>query len=227
MEISRSPVRGHDPHAGDRRGAEGRFGTSGSSPGSGADGLCPLATPPESQPARSEMARSRPVRAVGGAWLHAPLLSSALDRLRPDDGRPEGLSPVGEPYPRTPGMAPDAGRRGDDRASRTGDGQRDRHGDCGTCAGRALQSPGPRDRQPSHFRPRLRRRRDGGDLGGGLLARRAFEAGQADVPLRREPGHARRAGVPHLHRGRRTPLRGVRLAGPPCCRRKHRPARDP
>ncbi len=124
-------------------------------------------------------------------------------------------------------MAPDAGCRGDDRAAGTGNGQRDRHGDRRARAGRALQSPRPRDRQPSHLRPRLRRRHDGGDLGRGLLARRAFETGQADVPLRRQPGHARRPGVARLHRRRRPPLRGLRLAGPAGRRWEHGPARDP
>src|SRR5258706_3838112 len=80
-KINRSPLRGHDPYAGDRRGAEGRVGASGSPPRGGADGLRALAAPPESEPARSEMARPRPVRAVGRARLHAALLPSPPDRL--------------------------------------------------------------------------------------------------------------------------------------------------
>ena len=46
------------------------------------------------------MARSRPLRALGRSRLHPPVRRAPPDRLRPDDGRPEGVPAVGS---RTPG----------------------------------------------------------------------------------------------------------------------------
>ena len=64
-----------------------------------------------------------------------------------------------------------------------------------------------------------------GISGGGRLARRAPEARQARLPLRRQPRHARRPRPAELHRGRARAVRGLRLAGPARRKRQHRPRR--
>ena len=66
----------------------------------------------------------------------------------------------------------------------------------------AVQPPRLRDRRPLHLRHRQRRRPDGGHLPRGGLAGRAPGAGQADLPLRRQPHHHRGQHRPGLHRGR-------------------------
>ena len=86
--------------------------------------------------------------------------------------------------------------------------------------------PGHDDRRPPDVLPRGRRRPHGGDLLGGGLARRASEAREARLPLRRQPRHARRAREAELHRGRARALRGLRLADPARRERQHRPRRD-
>ena len=61
---------------------------------------------------------------------------------------------------------------------------------------------------------RQRRRHDGGGGVGGLVARRPPRPGQAQRPLRRQPHLDRRPHLAGLLRGRRAPLRGLRLARP-------------
>ena len=120
---------------------------------------------------------------------------------------------MGQPHARTSRVPPDAGRRGDDRPARPGHGQRRRHGDRRALPRAPLQPARPHDRRPPHVRARLRRRPDGGHLLRGRLARRTPRARQADLPLRRQPRHARRPDVAGVHRGRAAALRGLRLAG--------------
>ena len=76
----------------------------------------------------------------------------------------------------------------------------------------ALRPPGPRDRRPSHLRDCQRRRLDGGRRVGSLLARRPPRARQTDRSLRPESHLALWLDVALLHRGRRRPVPGVRLA---------------
>ena len=59
---------------------------------------------------------------------------------------------------------------------------------------------------------RQRRRPDGRRRLGGGLAGRPSAARQADLPLRRQPRHARRRHRHHVLRGSRAALRGLRLA---------------
>src|SRR5687767_869103 len=96
----RRALRGHDPHARDRRRAEGELGSPGTAARRRAHGVRPVVATPEAQPARSRVARSGPLRPLGRARLHALVLPPPPDRLRRHDGRPEVLPPVGEPHAR-------------------------------------------------------------------------------------------------------------------------------
>ena len=157
--------------------------------------------------------------------MHAALQPSAPDGLRPDARRPQGLSPVGKPDAGPSRAAPDPGRGGHDRAARAGHRECRGHGDRGAIPRRPLQPAGPRNRQPPDVLPRGRRRSDGRHLLGGRFARRAPEARQARVSLRRQPRVARRAHVAGVHRGRPAPLRSLRLAGGARRERQHEPGR--
>ena len=120
--------------------------------------------------------------------LHLTGYDLTLDDLK-------AVPPVGKPDAGPPRVAPDAGRRGDDRAARPGHGQRRRHGDRGALARRAA-STGPATRSSTTARSRSSR---DGDLMEGISSRGRrslaghLEARQAPLPLRRQPRHARRA----------------------------------
>ena len=92
-----------------------------------------------------------------------------------------------------PGVRPDAGRRGDDRAARPGLRERGRHGDRRAPPRRGVQPARPRHRRPLDVHALLRRRPPGGDRVGGGVARRPPPPRQARRALRRQPHPARRA----------------------------------
>ena len=52
------------------------------------------------RPGRARVARSRPLRALGRARLHPPVRGAPPDGLRPHDGRPEAVPPVGVAHAR-------------------------------------------------------------------------------------------------------------------------------
>ena len=94
-------------------------------------------------------------------------------------------------------------------------------------AGGDLQQAGLRPVRLRRLRHLRRRRHDGGRLRRGRVARRAPEALQPLLDLRRQPDHDRGQHRPGLHRGRRQAVRRLRLARPPGRRRqRHRRARQ-
>ena len=80
-------------------------------------------------PTQPALARPRPLRAVRGPRLDAPVLAAAPHRLRPRARRAQAVPPVGLAHARPPRVRPDARRRGHDRPARPGLRQRGRHGD--------------------------------------------------------------------------------------------------
>ena len=91
----------------------------------------------------------------------------------------------------------------------------------------ALQRRRRAARGPPHLRDLLRRRRHGGRVGRGQLARRLPRPRQALPDLRRQPHHDRGLDRPRVRRGRRAALRGLRLPRAAARRRldDRRPAR--
>ena len=156
----------------------------------------------------------RPVRAVRGPRVDAPVLAAPPDGVRREPRRPQVVPPVGLDHARPPRVRPDAGRRGDDRPARPGPRQRRRHGDRRAPARRRVQPPRPRHRRPPDLRDRQRRRPAGGRRVRGELARRPPAPGQADRPVRRQPDPARRADGLGVQRGRARAVRRLRLAHP-------------
>ncbi len=122
---------------------------------------------------------------------------------------------------------PHPGHRDHDRPARPGRRQRRRHGARRGHAGRALQRRRRAARGSPHLRHLLGRRRHGGRLGRGQLAGRLPRAGQALPDLRRQPHHDRGLDRTRVRRGRRAPLRGLRLPRAAARRRldDRRPAR--
>ncbi len=154
-------------------------------------------------PRAARVAGSRPLRALGRPRLHPPVRRAAPDGLRPHDGRPEGVPPVGVEDARASRVAPHARRQRHHRPARPGRRQRGRHGDRRADARRALQPAGPRDRRPPHVRDLLRRRHDGGHLGRGVVDRRLPRPRQAVPVLRPQQDHDRGLDRPDVRRGRR------------------------
>ena len=111
-------------------------------------------------PARPELARPRPLRALGGPRLDAALLAAA-----PVAATPCSLEEIrrfrqlGSQHARASRARPHARRRDHDRAARPGRRQRGGHGARRAAARRALRQ---RARRPPHLRARQRRRHDGG-----------------------------------------------------------------
>ena len=119
----------HDPDPLDRRRPEGELRPSGRPDGRGADGLHALDALPAPRPDPPGLAGPRPVRPERRPRLDAPVLAPPPDRLRRDARGPRELPAVGLADAGPPGVRPDAGRRGDDRAARPGLRERRRHGD--------------------------------------------------------------------------------------------------
>ena len=102
--------------------------------------------------------------------LDAPLLAAPPDRLRRLARRPEVVPPVGLEDAGPPGVRPDAGRRGDDRAARPGLRERRRDGDRRAPPRRRVQPRRPRHRRPLDVHALLRRRPPGGHRVRGRVA---------------------------------------------------------
>ena len=144
------------------------------------------------RPARSALARSRSLRAVGRPRLDAALLAAPPHRLRPLARRAQAVPAVGQqdagpPRARhdTPGVEATTGPLG--QGARTRSAWRSR-----SATSRDASTGRPHDHRSPHVRARLRRRHDGGRRLRGRVARRPPRARQADLPLRRQPRHARR-----------------------------------
>ena len=119
---------------------------------------------------------------------------------------------MGQPDPGASRARPHARRRGDDGSARSGNLERGRSRHRRSASVRPLRPPGPRDRRPSHLRDCQRRRLDGGRRVGSMLARRPPRARKTDRSLRPESHLALWLDVALLHRGRRRPVPGIRLA---------------
>ena len=205
----------HDSRARDGRGAAGERRASRHRDGARAGRLSALPRRDASQPGRSVLARTRPLRPLRRPRLHAPVRGAPPLRLRRHARRPEAVPPVGLAHTRASGARPHRRHRDDDRPARTGLRERRRHRDRAAVPGRALQPPAARARRLVGLRDLLRRRHDGRRHPRGRLHRRAPGAGPARLRLRRQPHHDRRNHLAHLHdRGQGQALRGVRLARP-------------
>ena len=140
--------------------------------------------------------------------LHLTGYDLSLDDIR-------ALPPVGVAHSGPPGAGAHR-RRGDHhRPPRPGDRQRRRHGDGGAVPRGTVQPPRRCPGRSPHLGAGERRRPDGGRRVRSRLARRPPPAGEAHRHLRRQQHHHRRSDRPRLLRGRRRPVRGVRLAGAP------------
>ena len=170
------------------------------------------------------LAGPRPLRALLRPRLGAALRAAPSHRLRPADGAARALPPDRLADPGAPRARADAGRRDHHRSARPGLRQRGRHGDGARAAGGALQPAGPAALRLPHLGLRQRRRSHGGRGVRGRVARRAPAALQPQGLLRRQRDLDRRPDLARLHRGRRPPLRGLRLARG-AGRRRQRPRR--
>ena len=198
----RPAVHRHDPDALHRRRPEGELRAPGGPDGRGPDGLRPVDPLPAPRPDAARLAEPRPVRAERRAREHAALLAPPPDRLRGLARGPRVVPAVGQHHARPPGIRPDPGRRGDDRAARPGLRQRGRDGHRRATAGRGIQPPRAHDRRPPDLRHRLGRRPPGGHRVGGGQPRRPSPAEPAHRPVRRQPHPARRADEHGLVGGR-------------------------
>ena len=134
------------------------------------------------------------------------------DRLRSLAGRHQAVSPMGKPHAGTSRTRSHARRRSHDRTARAGTCERGRHGHRRSASRGALQPRRPRAHRSSNLGHRQRWRSDGRRRLRSGLARRASQARQADLPLRRQSRDARCRHGHYLLRGSRKALRGVWLA---------------
>ena len=129
---------------------------------------------------------------------------------------------MAQTLPRTPGVPLDLWRRDDNRAPRAGLGQQCWHGAREPLDGGSLQPP--RLRTPDRIQ-RLRSLRrwlhDGGHRLRSCLTRRALEALQPLMDLRKQPRHDRGEHRARVQQGRRHPFPRLRLE---CHRGRQRPA---
>jgi hypothetical protein len=156
------------------------------------------------------MAGPRPVRAVLRPLQPHPVRPALPFRLRPRTRRPQGAAHVGVQDARSPRGAPHrVSRSPPARSARASPRPWAWRWPSAVSAGSSTpMRQGRRERlRPPHLGPRLRRRRHGGGLPRGLLARRPPATGQPHRHLRPEPD---------LHRGRHRHLvqRGRRRALP-------------
>ena len=149
-------------------------GHPGRADGRRADGLRALDALPAPRADAPRLARPRPVRAVAPATpamllyslLHLTGYDLSLDDL-------QQFRQWGSHHAGPPGVRPDAGRRGDDRAARPGLRQRGRAWRSPSGASpHEFNRPGHDDRRPPDLRHRLRRRPPGGHRLGGRQPRR-------------------------------------------------------
>ena len=167
----------------------------------------------EHAPPTPGLARPRPLRALGGPRLDAPLLDAAPHGLRRLARRPQELPParLARP-PATPSTATRRGSRRPPARSARASPPRSAWRSASACSPRGFNRARPRDRRPPHLRDRLRRRHAGGRRVRGLLARRPPRPRPADRLLRRQPHLDRGRHRAVVLRGRRRALRGLRLA---------------
>ena len=142
---------------------------------------------------RSDLARPRPLRALGRPRLDAGLCAAASARLRVGDARPDQeIPPARLDDARPSGEFHHRRHRDHHRPARPGSRQRRRHGDRRAASrGRVRR----RRRQSFDLCARLRRRPDGRHQPGGDRARRPSEAQQARRAVRRQRHFHRRAAV--------------------------------
>ena len=224
LRRARRARRQHDPHAVDRRDPEGELGAPGHADGARAGRVRALAALPALRPGTADLAEPRPLRALGGPRIDAPLLAAAPRRgargrlrirgrgARVDHARRhQEVSSARLEVRRAPGVPLDVGDRDDDRAARPGGRDLGRDGGRLEVAGRVLQPARVRAVRLRHLRDRRRRLPDGGRFARGRLVRRPPAARQPLLDLRQQPHHDRRPDRDHLRRRRRPPLRGLRL----------------
>ena len=139
-------------------------GPSGRADGRRADGLRAVDALPAPRPDATRTGRI----ATGSSCRagHASMLLYSLLHLTGYDVSLDDLKSFrqwGSHHAGPPGVRPDAGRRGDDRAARPGLRERGRHGHRRAAARRTSSTgPGTHDRRPPDVRHRLRRRPPGG-----------------------------------------------------------------
>ena len=151
------------------------------------------------------------------ATLHLAGYDLSLDDLK--QFRQWGSRTPGHPeHGVAPGVETTTGPLGPGVRQRGGDGHRR-----GPARG-AVQPTRPPARGSPDLRDRQRRRPDGGDFPRGGVACRPPEAGEADLPVRRQPHHDRGLYRPGLQRGRGAAVRRLRVARPARGRRQ-RPRR--
>ncbi len=193
---ARPAVHQHGSNAVDRCGPGGQLGPPGHTDGDGAGGVRALAAVPALRPRGPDLARPRPVRAVGGARLDAALLAVA-SRAR-EGGRPglrdprraggearrhRALPPARLQGGRPPGVPLDVRRRDHDRTARPGCRDLRRDGDRRAVARGTLQPAWLRAVRLRRVRARRRRRSDGGSLIRGSFDRRPPEAAEPVLDL--------------------------------------------
>ena len=218
----------HDPHAVHRRGPAGEVGPSRHADGAGAAGLYAVEPGHALRSEGSDLARSRPLRAVERPCLDAAVVGPASHRHPGGErrvrapGQAVGHARRHPPFP--PARQQGAGasgislgvrRRDDDRSAGPGDRHQRRHGDRAQVAGQPLQPARLRDVRLQHLRRLRRRLPDGRRRLGGGLAGRPSRARRPLLDLRQQPHHHRRQHQHHLHRGCRGALPG--LSAGTCC----------
>ena len=188
-------------------------------------GLYALPAHHAARPVRSDVGGTGPLHPVLRAHLTHPVHPAVPRRVRPRTRGSQGAAYLGLEDPRPPRVA--AHRRGGDhhRPARTGTGLRGRYGDGGALRARAVRPGHPRGQEPVrplHLRDRLRRRHPGGRHGRGGLARGNTATRQPHRDLRRQRDLDRGRHPNRVQRGRRGPLRGLRVARPDGERRRGR-----
>ena len=184
-------------------------GHSGHGDGPGSSGPRPVDADHALRPARSRVARPRPLHPLQRARLHFAVRHAAPDRVRPHARGPAPVPPVGQPDARAPRGRPHGRDRRHHRAAGSGRRRRGGHGARRALAAHHLRQRGLR---PPHLRDRRRRLLHGGDLARGRIAGGTPRPGSPARLLRRQPHHHRRPDRAGLQRQRPRALRGLRLA---------------
>ena len=215
LDRPRLQGRGHRPGAGRRRGAEGRQRASRHGDEPGAGGLPAVPEGDAAQPGGPALARPGPVRALLRPLQPDPVHPALPGRVRPGARRPQGAADLGLQDPGPPGVRAHQGVEittgplGQGIANAVGMAMAARRE-------RGLLDP---DAAPgeSVFDHQIYCLASDGDIeegvsSRGVLAGRHPAAGQPDVDLRQQPDLHRGRHQHRPDRGRRRPLRGVRLA---------------
>ena len=189
------------PRARDGRGRAGEVRPSRPADGRGRHRDRAVHAIPEIRSGRSDMARPRPLRALGRPRLDAALRAAVSARLRGDDDRARSSASASSARSRP------AIRRTSSRPASRPPPARSARGSATRSAWRSPSGISRRefgdDRRSPHLRARLRRRPDGRHQPGSDRARRASEAQPADRAVRRQRHFDRRP-------ARRLPTRSIR-----------------